>query len=101
MLTSLGVILAAVTIAVGLAAIWGYNQITTAAAEKAEIAVGVAIKQLLEKMQLQDMINIAVSAKIEEASDQVYKDLAVTRPDVADQQNQAIAEEYPPEKGES
>src|SRR5579884_3392565 len=88
MLTSLGVILGALAISVGVAAIWGYQQIKTEAAKAADLAVTERVNKLLDSQNLQGMISVAVQRE----GDKVYSDLNATRPEPSEVNNEPIAE---------
>jgi hypothetical protein len=89
----LGVMLAALAISIGIAAIWGYQQIKTEAASAAEKAVSERVNKLLELQNIPSMINEAVQRE----GDRVYRDLNATRSEAVSE-NAPIADEYPNEE---
>ncbi|PSH02592.1 MAG: hypothetical protein CXZ00_16670 [Acidobacteria bacterium] len=89
-LTALGVMLATLAILVGLAAIWGFQQIGSQAQIQADRAVEQRLSQMLEDADVPGMIRTHVLQQ----ADLVYSDLVVTRPEfVVD--NRPVAKEYP------
>jgi hypothetical protein len=92
MLTALGVMLAVLAIGTGIAAIWGYQQIKTAAETAAAIAVNERVNKLLELQDIHGMI----SAAVQKEGDRVFVDLNVTGADLAGD-SEPIANSYPDE----
>ena len=62
-LTAVAVILAALAIFIGLAAIWGYQQISSQAELKAEKAAGEHIAKLLTDERVQQMVRAELEAQ--------------------------------------
>lgn len=93
-LTALGVILAALALFVGAAAIWGYQQISAQAERHAESAVEKRLATLLKESNVRQTILTHVRAE----ADEVYKDLQVTSLDTQLQEHKPVAAPYPGEQ---
>lgn len=77
-LTAMAVMLAALAIIIGMAAIWGYSTIT----ERAELAAQDAAKKKLDEMilnqNIEGMVKQVVAVQVMTATDQLFQDLAAT-----------------------
>jgi hypothetical protein len=97
-LTALGVMLAALAIAIGLAAVWGYQQIKIEAAQQAERAVALRVAELLENLNIRDMIKSELNIRVSQEADTLYEDVTATRPE-HEADSRPVGDVYP-EEGE-
>ncbi len=90
-LTAVAVILAALAIFIGLAAIWGYQQISSQAELRAEKAVSEKLAKLFDESNVKEMIR----ARAEEQGDRVWEDMIAETPKINSTDNRTVGDPYP------
>jgi hypothetical protein len=105
MLTALGVILGALAIIIGIAAIWGYTTIVERAERAAEAQVTKKLDDMFASGSVEAMVNQQVSLRMEAETDRLFKDVALTtgvtvtsgevRRAEGEKASESIAQQYP------
>jgi hypothetical protein len=101
LLACVTLVLTALAIAIGIAAIWGYGEIKKAAGSQAQEAIDKKLNEYFGNLDIQARLKAEIEARVSREADQVYRDISITGGDVAETEQQGAAmvgEEYPTEK---
>jgi hypothetical protein len=83
-LTAVGVLITALGVGIAIMALWGYQKITDHAVDQSlkftSDRVTKRLEEYLSTQEVQERIRALVDAKVAQASDQVYADLAPSYP---------------------
>jgi hypothetical protein len=105
LLACITVVLTALAIAIGIAAIWGYGEIKKEAGTRAQESIDRKLGEYFGNLDIQERLKAEVQARVSREADQVYQDLSVTGIDVeearADRQEPGtgtVGDAYPTEE---